>query len=117
MFTFSEMLALVESESSFVAYVCHRRPGGYRATSDLVFSYISHVAAFGFRTKKNTCERSKQVRESVQRSASVRKFHAYDRLEVPSIQNLVHTKYSGFTVPVKGKPHLITMARDAECIK
>ena len=36
MFTFSEMLALVESESSFGAYVCHRRPGGYRATSDLV---------------------------------------------------------------------------------
>ena len=28
MFTFSEMLALVESESSFGAYVCHRRPGG-----------------------------------------------------------------------------------------
>ena len=27
MFTFSEMLALVESESSFGAYVCHRRPG------------------------------------------------------------------------------------------
>ena len=36
MFTFSEMLALVESESSFGAYVCHRRPGGSRATSDLV---------------------------------------------------------------------------------
>ena len=36
MFTFSEMLPLVESESSFGAYVCHRRPGGYRATSDLV---------------------------------------------------------------------------------
>ena len=36
MFTFSEMLALVESESSFGVYVCHRRPGGYRATSDLV---------------------------------------------------------------------------------
>ena len=29
MFTFSEMLALVESESSFGAFVCHRRPGGY----------------------------------------------------------------------------------------
>ena len=29
MFTFSKMLALVESESSFGAYVCHRRPGGY----------------------------------------------------------------------------------------
>ena len=36
MFTFSEMLALVESESSLGAYVCHRRPGGSRATSDLV---------------------------------------------------------------------------------
>ena len=36
MFTFSEMLALVEPESSFGAYVCHRRPGGSTATSDLV---------------------------------------------------------------------------------
>ena len=36
MFTFSEMLALVESESNFGAYVCHRRPGGSLATSDLV---------------------------------------------------------------------------------
>ena len=36
MFTFSEMLALVESESSFGAYACHRRPGGSLATSDLV---------------------------------------------------------------------------------
>ena len=36
MFTFSEMLALVESESSFGAYVCHRRPGGSMATSHLV---------------------------------------------------------------------------------
>ena len=37
MFTFSEMLALVESESSFGAYVCqYWRPGGSIATSDLV---------------------------------------------------------------------------------
>ena len=36
MFTFSEMLALVESESSFGVYVCHRRPGGSLPTSDLV---------------------------------------------------------------------------------
>ena len=35
-FTFSEMPALVESESSFGAYVSHRRPGGFTATSDLV---------------------------------------------------------------------------------
>ena len=36
MFTFLEMLALVEWESSFGAYVCHRRPGGSIAMSDLV---------------------------------------------------------------------------------
>ena len=36
MFTLLEMLALVESESSFGAYVCHRRPGGSIAISDLV---------------------------------------------------------------------------------
>ena len=42
MITFSEMLALVESESSFGAYVCHRRPGGSRATSDLVKDFILH---------------------------------------------------------------------------
>ena len=28
MFTFLEMLAVVESESSFSAYICHRRPAG-----------------------------------------------------------------------------------------
>ena len=39
MFTFSEMLALVESESSFGAYVCHRRPEGFTATSDLVSGF------------------------------------------------------------------------------
>ena len=43
MFTFSEMLALVESESSFGAYVCHRRPGGFTATSDLVA--LSHLTS------------------------------------------------------------------------
>ena len=35
-FTFSEMLALVHSESSFGAFVFHRRPAGLQATSDLV---------------------------------------------------------------------------------
>ena len=44
MFTFSEMLALVESESSFGAYVCHRRPGGSIATSDLVNSHAVKTA-------------------------------------------------------------------------
>ena len=46
MFTFSEMLALVESESSFGAYVCHRRPGGSRATSDLVHFCTESVAVW-----------------------------------------------------------------------
>ena len=36
MFTFLEMLALVELESSFGAYVCHRIPAGSTATSSLV---------------------------------------------------------------------------------
>ena len=44
MFTFSEMLALVESESSFGAYVCHRRPGGSLATSDLVVVLVNWYA-------------------------------------------------------------------------
>ena len=38
MFTFLEMLALVESESSFGAYVC-RRPAGLHATGDLVLPH------------------------------------------------------------------------------
>ena len=45
MFTFSEMLALVESERSFGAYVCHRRPGGPTATSDLVLD-LRHLILF-----------------------------------------------------------------------
>ena len=44
MFTFSEMLALVESESSFGAYVCHRRPGGSTATGDLVTNKSLFIA-------------------------------------------------------------------------
>ena len=36
MFTLLEMLALVESENSFGAYVCHRRPAELHATSALV---------------------------------------------------------------------------------
>ena len=34
------MLALVESESSFGAFVCHRRPGGSTATRDLVYRHL-----------------------------------------------------------------------------
>ena len=49
MFTFSEMLALVESESSFGAYVCHRRPGGSLATSDLVILNSAFVSTFFFK--------------------------------------------------------------------
>ena len=40
---------LVESKSSFGAYVCHRRPGGSLATSDLVrcMLYVTLVAVKG----------------------------------------------------------------------
>ena len=40
MFTFSEMLALVQSESSFGAYVCHRRPAGLHSDQR---SCLAHV--------------------------------------------------------------------------
>ena len=46
MFTFLKMHALVESESSFGAYVCHRRPGGYRA--DWQILWIDVTAVHGF---------------------------------------------------------------------
>ena len=36
--------------------------------------------------------------ESPQRSAAVRKFNAYERSEAQGHENLVHTKFSGFTV-------------------
>ena len=39
---FRKCLRFFESESSFGAYVCHRRPGGSMATSDLV-SVLFHV--------------------------------------------------------------------------
>ena len=53
MFTFSEMLALVESESSFGAYVCHRRPGGCTATSHLVRCVSSW--SYGRTEQMSTC--------------------------------------------------------------
>ena len=40
------MLALVESESSFGAYVCHGRPGGSLATSDLVGASLSEPHSY-----------------------------------------------------------------------
>ena len=55
MFTFSEMLALVESESSFGAYVCHGRPGGCTATSDLVD--VTMVTALSRRRLVGSCVR------------------------------------------------------------
>ena len=50
MFTFLEILALVQSESSFGAFVFHRRPAGLQATSDLVrCMYVTLVAVKGLR--------------------------------------------------------------------
>ena len=49
MFTFSEMLALVQSESSFGAYVCHRRPAGLYSDQRSCFYcvlYIMHCYCF-----------------------------------------------------------------------
>ena len=51
MFIFSEMLALVQSESSFGAFVFHRRPAGLQATSDLVTGAIYIPVYFKLRQK------------------------------------------------------------------
>ena len=78
MFTLSKMLALVESESSFGAYVGHRRPGGYTATSDLVvyFSYREVRVVFPLQvlnSKAGACHNSKRAHWFVARNF---KFHA-----------------------------------------
>ena len=52
MFTFSEMLALVQSESSFGAFVFHGRPAGLQATSDLVFSFFFFFFSFSVEQRK-----------------------------------------------------------------
>ena len=52
----------------------------------------------GFRTKIK-CMRKGQIKsENRQRSATARKFYAYERSESPGYENWVRTKYSGFTI-------------------
>ena len=52
----------------------------------------------GFRTKIKCTQKVQSKSENPQRSATVRKFHVYERLESPRHENWVRTKYSGFTV-------------------
>ena len=51
-----------------------------------------------FLTKIKGMRKVKSKSENPHQSATVRKFHAYERLEMPGYENWVHTKYSGFTV-------------------
>ena len=62
MFTFSEMLALalVQSESSFGAFVFHRRLAGLQATSDLVTSPIRSERIVEYYLKMAGATRSKR---------------------------------------------------------
>ena len=56
----------------------------------------------GFRTKIKGMQKVQSKTENLQWSATVRKFHAYERSESPEYENGVRTKYSGFTVcPIK----------------
>ena len=52
MFTFLEMLALVESESSFGAFVCHRRPAGFHGDQPSCFSNWSGITRKGKESRK-----------------------------------------------------------------
>ena len=49
-----------------------------------LFSYISYAAAFVQKCHAYECDAT--VTFALQRSATVRKFHAYERLEVPNIR-------------------------------
>ena len=53
------------------------------------FIFVYFVPS-GFRTKVLCVRKSQNKLENPQRSASVRKFHAYERSEVPSTRKLVH---------------------------
>ena len=61
----------------------------------VIFVYFVHG---GFRTKIKCMRKVQSRSENPQRSATVRKFHAYERSESPGYENWVRTKYSGFTV-------------------
>ena len=54
----------------------------------------------GFRTKIKCMRKVQSKSENPQRSATVRKFHAYERSKSPGYENWVRTKYSGFTVDI-----------------
>ena len=61
----------------------------------VIFVYFVRAA---FRTKIKCMRKVQSMPENQQRSATVRKFHAYERSESPGYENWVRTKYSGFTV-------------------
>ena len=61
----------------------------------VIFVYF---ARGGFRTKVKCMRKVQNKSENLQQSATVRKFHAYERSESPGYENWVRTKYSGFTV-------------------
>ena len=52
----------------------------------------------GFCTKIKCMRKVQRKSENPQESATVWKFHAYERSESPGYENWVRTKYSGFTV-------------------
>ena len=61
----------------------------------VIFVYFVCCA---FRTKIKCMRKVQSMPENLQRSATVRKFHACERSESPGYENWVRTKYSGFTV-------------------
>ena len=75
----------------------------------VIFVYSVRAA---FRTKIKCMRKVQSMPENLQRSATVRKFHAYERLESPGHENghenWVRTKYSGFTVAWNSETHWLT---------
>ena len=72
-------------------YLHHRSSAKY--VMHVIFVYFG-----GFHTNIKCARKIHSKSENPHRSATVWKFHAYERLESLGYENCVHTKYSGFAV-------------------
>ena len=87
MLSMSTLFALLHSK----CYYCKSR------IFRMHFIFVYFVRG-GFRTKIKCTLKFQSKSENLQRSAAVRKFHANERSGSQGYENLVRTKYSGFTV-------------------
>ena len=79
----------------FFAYI----PFHLLYNKNILYAYnFVYFVGSGLRRKIKCMWKVQSKSENPQRSATVGKFHAYERSESPGYENWVRTKYSGFTV-------------------